>query len=79
MGGLHDVLERQVVVPHVVGIRYELHGEFAVAEDSGDAHALDPLEAGHDEDVGEVDEVLLVGVGVRRVDVHIHQLAVRRE
>ena len=44
----------------------------------GDIHALS-AEAGHDDVVREVDEVRLVGVGGGRVDVHVHELAVRRE
>ena len=78
--------------PHAVGVQPDPQGGAAVGEvpedihalDApgevpGDIHALDAPEAGHDDDVREVDEVLLVGVGGGRVDVHIHQLAVRRE
>src|SRR5262249_45052509 len=73
--GLHDVLGGDVVGPHAVGVEPDPHGEDAVAEVPGDAHALDPLEAGDDGDVGEVEQVLLVGVGVGAVDVHVHQHA----
>ena len=41
----------------------------------GHAHALDPLDLGHDVDVGEVEKVFLVGVGIRAVNVHVHQHA----
>ena len=78
--------------PHAVGVQPDPQGGVAVGEVPEDIHALDGLarflgismpfdapEAGHDDVVREVDEVLLVGVGGGRVDVHIHQLAVRRE
>ena len=73
--GLHDVLGGHVVGAHAVGIQPDPHREDAVAEIPGDAHALDPLEPGHDVDVGEVEEVFLVGVRIRAVDVHVHQHA----
>ena len=73
--GLHHVLGGQVVGAHAIGIQPDPHREDAVAEIPGDAHALDPLEPGHDVDVGEVEQVFLVGVGIRAVDVHVHQHA----
>ena len=41
----------------------------------GMTHALDPLDHGHDVDVGEVVKEFLVGVWIRAVNVHIHQHA----
>src|SRR5581483_1466972 len=73
--GLHDVFDGDVVGPHALGVQPDPHREVAVAEVPGEAHALDPLDPGHDVDVGEVKQVLLVGVRVRAVDVHIHQHA----
>ena len=73
--GLHDVFGGHVVGAHAVGVQPDPHREGAVAEVPGDAHALDPLEHGHDVDVGEVEKVFLVGVRVRAVDVHVHQHA----
>ena len=72
---LHDILGGDVVGSHAFGIEPDPHGKDAVAEIPGDAHALDPLEPGHDVDVGKIEKVFLVGVWVRAVDVHVHQHA----
>ncbi len=58
-----------------VGIQPNPHRKDAVAEIPGDAHAFDPLEPGHDVDVGKVEKVFLVGVLIRAVNVHVHQHA----
>ena len=72
---LHDILGGHVVGAHAVGIEPNPHRKDAVAEIPGDAHAFDPLEPGHDVDVGKVEKVFLVGVGIRAVNVHVHQHA----
>ena len=73
--GLHDVFRGYFVGAHAIRIQPDPHRERAVAEIPGDAHALDPLEHGHDVDVGEVEKIFLVGVWIRTVNVHIHQHA----
>ena len=72
---LHDILGGHVVGAHAVGIQPHAHRKDAVAEIAGDAHALDPLDPGHDVDVGKVEELFLVGVGIRAVNIHVHQHA----
>src|SRR5262249_55070732 len=72
---LHDIPNGYLVGAHALGVQPDPHRVGAVAEVPGEAHSLDPLDLGHDVDVGVIVKVFLVGVRVRTVKVHVHQHA----
>ncbi len=73
--GLHHVVDRNVVGAHALWIQPNAHRKRAIAQVDWDTHALNPFEHGHDVHVGVVEEVFLIGVWVRAVQIEIHQHA----